>query len=95
MIPANSRYASATVVPATDVDGNDILAIVPAAPADTVIRYTYHQVAGTDDVTLLAFRYYGDPTVWWKIANANPEVTNWATITTGSLIRVPIITGLS
>lgn len=93
MISASSRYAAATIVAAVDQDDNDILAIITAEPTDTVIRYRLHQVGGADEVTFLAYRYYGDSTLWWQIANANPEITNWSTLTNGTLIRIPIITG--
>lgn len=88
-ISATSRYAQSTVVPAQNLDGTDILAIVFTPPTDTTITFTYHQVTGNDYVDVLANRYYGDPTLWWVIANANPEVTNWTSLIVGSLLRIP------
>jgi hypothetical protein len=32
-----------------------------------------HSVSSSDRLDLLAFKYYGDSTRWWQIADANPE----------------------
>ena len=94
MISASSRYANSAIVTAQNEDGTDIQAIVFTPPADTVIQYTMHQVTGADTIDLLANQYYGDPTLWWQIANANPEILNWSSLTVGYLLRIPLINGL-
>jgi hypothetical protein len=104
-ISAGSRYAQATVVTAqrtipglgvgTSAQKKDIAVIIPPQPADTVIQYQLHQVAGHETVDLLAARFYSDPTLWWQIANANPEILNWSVLAVGQLIRIPVINGLS
>lgn len=91
MISAGSRYAGGTIITATDLDDNDILALTFAAPADTVIRYTTYQVTGADTIDLIANSFYGDPTLWWYVANANPEIMTWDSLTAGQLIRVPLL----
>src|SRR5262245_57562252 len=32
-----------------------------------------HTVSDSDRLDLLSFKYYGDTTRWWQIADANPE----------------------
>jgi hypothetical protein len=93
MITANSRYAGSTVVPGSDLDGNDIMVILFTPPTDTTFQYTYHQVTGADYVDVLAFQNYGDPSLWWVIANANPEIVNWASLVPGTLLRIPGLAG--
>ena len=95
MISVTSRYSNATVVTATDLDGNDITAIVFPTPVDTTIQFTYHQVTNFDTIDQLANQFYGDPQFWWQIANANPEILNWSSLTVGYLLRIPIVSGLA
>lgn len=90
MIGANSRYAQSVVTPAVNLDGKDVMAVVFTPPVDTFMRYTYYQVTGADTIDGIASNYYGDPTLWWMIANANPEVQDWLTMTTGRLLRIPV-----
>lgn len=94
MIAANSRYANAQVISAQNIDKKDVQVIVFAQPSDTTITYVLHQVTGTDTIDGLSQRYYSDPTLWWQIANANPEIMNWSVLVTGSLLRIPTINGL-
>jgi nucleoid-associated protein YgaU len=91
MISANSRYSQSTVVPGMNLDGSDVMVILFTPPADVIVQYTYHQVTGSDRVDQLAARYYGDPTAWWKIANANPEIVNWLALPVGRLLRIPTV----
>ena len=90
MIPAGSRYAANTVVPAKNLDGRDILAVTFTQPVNTSIRYQYHQVAGHDTIDGLAYKIFGDATKWWAIANLNPEILDFSMLTVGYLLRVPV-----
>lgn len=95
MIAANSRYAQSTVVPAVDLDGDDIMVILFGVPADKTVQFTYYQVTGADHIDQLAARFLGNPTYWWIIANANPEIVNWLTLPTGYLLRIPTVASAS
>lgn len=44
------------------------LRVIPRPPGRFL--YTVHD---SDRLDLLAFKYYGDPTKWWHICDANPE----------------------
>jgi aryl-phospho-beta-D-glucosidase BglC (GH1 family) len=94
MISSKSRYSASTVTPGSSLAGNDIMVIQFTQPIDKTFTFTYHQVKANDYVDLLANVEYGDPTLWWIIANANPEVTDWMNLTVGSLIRIPKLTSL-
>ncbi|BCL31753.1 hypothetical protein ACFFS2_17310 [Streptomyces aurantiacus] len=53
-----------------------------------------HTVSGGERPDLLGQRYFGDPTQWWQIADANPvldprELTDEA----GKVIQVPLAGG--
>lgn len=95
MISANSRYSNSTLVPATNLDGNDILAIVFTDPVNTVIQYQNYVVTGSDTIDGLAYKIFGDGTLWWAIANLNPEILDFSALTTGDTIRIPVTSGIA
>lgn len=47
-----------------------------------------HRLVQGETLDLLAWRYYGDARLWWRIADANPrrEPDAWPP---GALLRVP------
>lgn len=90
MIAANSRYASATVV-TQKVNGDDTLYITPSAPKTYTFQYKNYVVNGADRIDDLAASFIGDPTQWFLIAQANPQVLNWFNLTPGTIIRIPTV----
>lgn len=84
----NSRYANSTVTAASR-NGTDIAVIVPSQQIAYSFTFVYHQVVTGDRAETLAYQYYTDPTLWWRIADANPEVLFWDDLTPGTIIRVP------
>lgn len=89
MISANSRYASDQIV-SVDRDGQVINVIVLSQPVAQTISYVSHMVTDNDRLDNLANQYYGDPTQWWIIANANPQLNpNFMKLTPGTVIRIP------
>ena len=48
----------------------------------------YHQPAGADRLDLLAFRYLGDATAFWRICDANNAMVP-ATLMARALIAIP------
>lgn len=91
MIYANSRYAVSTLAGSADLDGNDVVIILFSPPANKTFRFVYHQVTATDHVDTLAARFLSDPLLWWVIAQANPEILNWSSLTPGYMLRIPVI----
>jgi hypothetical protein len=72
MFSKNSRYRNLPESSAMDARGErprgKELRIIPR-PAGRFL-YTVHD---SDRLDLLAFKYYGDPTKWWQICDANPQ----------------------
>ena len=90
----NSRYANSTIatVQATaEFGGGDVAAIVPSAAVAYSFQYVSHQVMTGDRADSLAYQYYTDPSQWFRIAQANPEILWWDDLTPGTVIRIPVI----
>jgi nucleoid-associated protein YgaU len=87
-IAASSRYASSAVVP-LDRDGQIVNVIVPGQQFATTFSYVSHMITDNDRLDRLANQYYGDPSQWWQIANANPEWIDWSNIPVGTVVRIP------
>lgn len=58
-------------------------------PESTLIKYIEHTWAYGDSYASLANRYLKDPTLWWKILEANPNVMDPFATSSGTVIRVP------
>lgn len=91
-IQAGSRYANSTVVMARNLDDTaDVQVILFSNPKDLTFSFTNHQVTADDQIDVLAYKFYADPTLWYIIANANPEVTDFMNLVPGSLLRIPSV----
>lgn len=90
MIASNSRYAASTLV-TVDLKGTSRLVIVPTAPVVTTFSFIYHVISSDETIDDLAYRYFGDSTQWWRIANVNPETITWTSLTPGRMIRIPTV----
>lgn len=89
MIGANSRYAASTVVTA-DVGGTSRQVIVPGVQQAYTFPYISHTLTADERVDTLAQTYYGDATLWWQIADANPDLgMDWSAIPPGTVLRIP------
>jgi phage tail protein X len=89
-IQSNSRYVNASTSVLT-VNNNDRQVIVPGSPQTYMFNYQSYQITGADTLDSLAYAFYGDPSAWWMICDANPEIMNWQDMTPliGYIIRVP------
>jgi hypothetical protein len=67
------------------------LTVVPGQQREWAFNFTYHQWDATDRLDLLAAQYYGDARLWWHIADGNPEVLEWVSLTPGQIIRIPSV----
>lgn len=88
MITQGSRYAEATII-TTTVNGKPAQVIVPSAPEPETVTFTVYVVTVSDTIYGLANQLYGDATLWWRIADANPEIIWWGAIAPGTRLRVP------
>lgn len=88
-ISAGSRYATNTVAAVTDDSGVTRQTILPAPRTAKIFNVTEHVWTDGDRPDLLSGRVYGDETLWWVIAQANPEILDWTEVAPGTVVRVP------
>ena len=87
---AGSRYADSKIATVVK-DGQDIAVIVPSEQQPFSFRYTAYQVVEGDRIDNIAYQYYGDPTLWWRIADANPSMMWFDDLTPGIVLRIPVV----
>lgn len=90
MISASSRYADSTVATLTK-DGADVAVIVPSAQISYSFTFIHHVVMIGERIETIAYQYYSDPGLWWRIADANPELLWYDDIQPGTVLRIPSI----
>lgn len=88
MISTSSRYVDSQLV-TIDNNGNNVVVIVPGVQESYTFTYVNYLVNGGDKVDQIANSFYNDPTQWWRIADANPEILDWTFLQAGTLIRIP------
>lgn len=84
----NSRYNNQTVLRLQSDNGQTYPTVFRAQPK-MPNRFLHYTVKMGDRLDTLANAYYGDPTLWWIIADANPEITYPVALTIGATIRIP------
>jgi hypothetical protein len=89
MISTRSRYTRDHVVRLEGRGGLMRNTIFPRAPKPLVFSYTPYQWVSGDRVDGLAKFYFGDETMWWIVADANPEIMVWDEVSPGTIIRIP------
>ncbi len=88
MFSPGSRYAAAgPAYQVTRPDGVTVLAMPLPLPQPAPV-IGYHQRAGADRLDLLAFRYLGDATAFWRICAANNAMVP-AALAGRALIAIP------
>ena len=76
MFDKSSRYRDAVIATHTGADGRVRPWVTLRIATDPVATVEY-VVRNNDRIDLLAHRAYGDPSLWWQIADANTaEVTD-------------------
>jgi hypothetical protein len=73
MADPSSRYRDVPEITAPDRTGRPVLAL-DIRPLPAVAATFQHVVSTGDRLDGLAARYYGRPTQWWQICDANPDV---------------------
>ena len=89
-IIAGSRYADSKVATVVK-DGKDVAVIVPSMQQPFSFKYVSHQVTEGERVDNIAYQYYTDPTMWFRIADANPDVLFWDDLAPGLVLRIPVV----
>lgn len=82
-----SRYENESVVSVKTVDGWHPTVFRP----NMAITPARGEILSEDgeDFQVLAQRYYGNPELWWIIADANPAVLYPDNVPPGTVLRIP------
>lgn len=89
MIYADSRYADGTLIKAQDARNGDYrLGVYRKFPTKITTYYQYVWVQG-DRIDTVSDQLLGNPSFWWQIMDANPEIINPHNIAVGTLLRIP------
>jgi hypothetical protein len=87
-VQPGSRYINTPIVDLT-INGQTRQVLVPSPQTNYSFTYTAYMVTGEDRIDTIANDFYGDPTLWFHIAQGNPEILNWSNLPPGSIIRIP------
>lgn len=93
MILEGSRYTSADIVAVETADTFRRM-VVENPPYSTEFPALLLISEEFDRIDLLAYRFYEDPSMWWVIAYANPEIHVWDPIPVGVELRIPRVSSL-
>lgn len=89
MIYSDSRYAEGLIFKANDArKGNTSVTVFRDFPTESS-NFFYYTWLDTDRIDMVALKLLGDPELWWRIMDYNPEVINPAFIAPGTLLRIP------
>jgi len=88
MIDRKSRYTSTPVLTAQDGRGgtHPLLDLRETPLATGVLQLT---PTDSDRLDLLAFRFYRDPTRFWRICDASPELDPLDVVAPGEPMPIP------
>jgi hypothetical protein len=85
-----SRYASQPILQVADSWGVFHPTVYGPQPFQDA-SFTHYVVRLGDRFDLLANEFLGDPTLWWRIADANPQIPYPdISLIPGSVIRIPV-----
>ena len=90
MIDSDSRYANSTLATLTK-QGQDVAVIVPSAQVSYSFNFIHHTVLLEERIESLAYQYYSDARLWWRIADANPEILWFDNLSPGMVLRIPSV----
>lgn len=90
MIAPKSRYASAPQFQVKVKDGSFQSACYALSTITAVPEFRYYVVMAGERMEQIAARELGDPTLWWQIADLNPEYL-FPEIPPGRTIRLPVV----
>jgi len=90
MISANSRYATSTLA-TEEINGISTVYILPTPPVITTFQYIYYSVTYSDRIDTIAYSFLGNPALWYMIAQVNPQVIDFMTLTPGTVLRIPTV----
>lgn len=84
-----SRYAEAPILRTKGADGKSHPTIYYVSGSGGTYTYTNHVAEIGDRFDTLADRMWGDPELWWRVADLNPEIFYPGEIPVGTVLRIP------
>lgn len=87
---SGSRYAGDTLELITDNQGDTRKTIILPQPGAVSFQFVTYNWSDFDRIDILAYRFLGNSTLWYRISNANPEILWFDNITPGTTIRIPV-----
>jgi len=90
MITRDSRYTADESYQTNDPERAEhpILGLRPHQGVDSVVRREHRVVAG-ERLDQLAYKYYGDPLLYWLICDANDALFPEDLMVPGRVLRIP------
>jgi len=87
-----SRYYQSLVYDATDAQqvSHPTIALRPPTPPSPGTLLYSHLITGIETIEYLAWRYYGDSKLWWRIAEAN-GLRFPLELTPGTSLNIPAV----
>ena len=89
MIYLDSRYSDGPLVRAWDARTRNYTVAVFRQWPTYSSRYSIYEWVETDRLDILAWKFLGSPSLWWRILDINPEILNTTSIAPGTQIRIP------
>lgn len=88
MILVGSRYMGQPVLTVPTASEGSQATVFGSSPG-SIGAFTYYTVKQGERFDTIASIIFGQPTMWWRIADANPEVWYPDNLVPGSIIRIP------
>jgi len=89
MIYLDSRYVDGTLFKAWHAGKQEYHLTVFRNYPTTLLGYFIYEWVETDRLDLLAKKFLGDSSLWWKILDINPEIINPQVLSAGTQLRIP------
>jgi hypothetical protein len=89
VIFSDSRYADGNIFKSYDSRTKKYGVSVTRNFPEDAQTYFHYVWAERDRIDALSQRFYGDPDMWWKIMDFNPEIMNPFDINVGTVLRIP------
>lgn len=90
MIHADSRHAEHPLE--TDRSGSQHKQFVNVPfPGDSRFSFSYYTVEEGVTIDWLGHLEANDGSLWWAVADANPEILDWHDLKPGTIIRIPVV----
>lgn len=89
MIYLDSRYSNGPLIRAWNPKNeNYVVAVLREWPVSAA-RFSIYEWVETDRLDIVAWKFFGNPGLWWRILDANPEIIDSTSIAPGTQLRIP------